>query len=143
MTRDIIVNSNLTISSQYLQLSYSRSSGPGGQNVNKLNTRVGVCLNIPSCGGLTEQQKKTLLCLLRNRIDNEGNLRIFCQDHRSQAANRNTAIERLGEMIRIALKPRRRRIKTKTPRSVIEKRLSEKKKKSELKKLRSGRPHGD
>lgn len=134
----IQIHPNLVIPLEDLKISYSRSSGPGGQNVNKLNTRVCVCLNILSCDTFSDDQKQTLMRLLRTRIDKQGNIRIFCQEHRSQIANRNAAMQRLGDMIRIALKPRRKRKKTKIPRRAIEKRLREKKKRSELKQSRSG-----
>lgn len=134
---DLIINSKLTIPAADLEFAYSRSSGPGGQHVNKLNTRVQVSLNIRACEFLSDSQKEKLIRKLAGRISQQGDLSVTCQEHRSQHGNRAAACERMAELIRDALKPVKIRKKTKIPRAVIEKRLRQKKQTAEKKQHRS------
>jgi ribosome-associated protein len=136
---DLVINSDLTIPAEFLELEFSRSSGPGGQNVNKLNTRVCVLLDIPNCPVLSEIQKEKLAVSLRRRVDKNGVFRVVCQRFRSQHANRNGALERMAELIAEALKPVPVRRKTRIRRSAIEKRLQTKKQQSEKKRFRKKR----
>ena len=137
---DLTINSKITIPAEYLTVSYSRSSGPGGQHVNKLNTRVSVFLDIRNCPCFSELQKQKLLSSLKGRIDKQGVLQISSQQFRSQAANRDEALQRMSRLIYDAIKIKRVRKKTKTPKKAIEKRLQNKKERSMLKKIRSGKP---
>ena len=133
----LFINQKLSIPESLLAFTFSRSSGPGGQNVNKLNTRVCVSLDIANCPSLSNVQKQKISHSLKGRIDNQGVLQIVCQEHRSQHTNRNAATQRLAELIADALKPVKKRKVTKLPKSAIEKRLREKKQRSLLKKQRS------
>jgi len=126
-----------------LAFTFSRSSGPGGQNVNKLNTRVGVSLDVANCSCLTDAQRQKIIHALKGRMDKRGVLWVICQEYRSQHANRKAVLERLAELIADALKPVKKRKKTKIPKAVIEKRLREKKNRSLLKKRRSEKPIDD
>ena len=137
---DLYIHPNIIIDSAYLSVSYSRSSGPGGQHVNKLNTKVTLFLDIRNCSAFTEHQKQTLEKAFPGRIDKQGVLRVSSQRFRSQAANQNAALERMASLIETALKPKRIRKKTKIPRRVKEKRLQEKKNKSAIKRMRSEKP---
>jgi ribosome-associated protein len=130
---DLLIQSDLIIPAGCLKLSYSRSSGPGGQNVNKLNTRVSISLNISECHVFSDAQKLRLVKALHKRLDQEGALTVVCQEHRSQYANRQAAGERMAELLRKALKPPRPRIKTSTPKSAVRKRLEAKKMRSQTK----------
>ena len=134
---DLYINPRITISAKYLNVSYSRSSGPGGQHVNKLNTRVSVFLDIQSCPSFSERQKQMLSVALKGRMDNEGVLQVSSQQFRSQIANRNAALKRMAELLACAIKPKRIRKKTRVPKRVVEKRLQDKKCRSKLKKARS------
>jgi ribosome-associated protein len=116
----------------------SRSGGPGGQNVNKLNTRVTVLFDVAGSPGLSEGQKQQIRSRLSTRLNKEGILHVVSQKHRSQEANRQAAVERLQELLREALRPRPIRRKTKTPAAARERRLREKKRRSSLKQQRSG-----
>jgi ribosome-associated protein len=116
--------------------SASRSSGPGGQAVNKINTKVELRFSIANSLLLNEAEKAIVLEKLANRINNEGELLVVAQNDRSQLANKINAQEKLNELIESALKKEKKRIPTKTPRGVIEKRLKDKKIKSEHKNLR-------
>ena len=135
---DLYINPKISISADHFHVSHSRSSGPGGQHVNKLNTRVSIFLDILKCSCLSKHQKQTLLTVLKNRIDKQGVLQVSSQQYRSQTANRDAALRRMAELIAAALKPKPRRKKTRIPKRAIEKRLEDKKYRSKTKQLRSG-----
>ena len=132
------VGPNAAIDPGQLIFKYSRSSGPGGQNVNKLNTRVTLFFDVTNCATLSPSQKKRILNKLATRADKNGVVRVVSQKYRTQNANRRAAIERLTSLIADALKRKLRRRKTSVPKWAKEKRLTEKKKRSKLKKLRIG-----
>lgn len=140
---DLVVNSRITIPSEYLTILYSRSSGPGGQHVNKLNTRVSVFLDIQNCPCFSERQKHALAVALKGRLDKQGVLQVSSQQFRSQAANRNAAFQRMAEMINRAVKPKRIRKKTNIPKRAVEKRLQDKRKHARVKQLRSEKPQAE
>ncbi len=116
----------------------SRSSGPGGQNVNKLNTRIVVRFSVRGSTSLSDEQKRQLLSRLTSRIDKEGVLHVASQRHRSQEANRRAAVERLQELVHEALKSKPVRKKTKVSAGARERRLKDKKQRSVLKHQRTG-----
>jgi len=134
---DLPIKPGLTIPAACLAMTFSRSSGPGGQNVNKLNTRVSVSLDIAGCDALTDTQKQRLLKVLHTRLDKTGTLTITSQEHRSQHANREEALTRLADILRQALKPPRVRKKTKPTKGAIERRLQTKKQRGQTKQSRS------
>jgi ribosome-associated protein len=119
-------------------VSHSRSSGPGGQHVNKLNTRVSIFLDVRRCPCFSDTQKRILSTVLKNRMDKQGIFQVSSQQYRSQIANRDAALRRMAELITAALKPKRKRKKTRIPKRTIEKRLQDKKARSKTKQLRSG-----
>lgn len=135
---DLYINPKITIPSDCFDVSHSRSSGPGGQHVNKLNTRVSIFLDVRKCPCFSDAQKRTLLTVLKNRMDKQGVLQVSSQQYRSQTANRDVALRRMAELVAAALKPKRRRKKTRIPKKTIEKRLDDKKARSKTKQLRSG-----
>ena len=120
-----------------------RSSGSGGQNVNKVNTRVTLFFDAANCATLSDTQKQRILTKLAGRADKNGVIRVVSQKHRTQKANRSTATERLTGLLAEALKTPRRRKKTRIPASVNRKRLEEKKRRGALKRLRSQRNFED
>jgi len=136
----IEIRSGIQIDESELSFSTARSSGPGGQNVNKLSTKVTVHFNVAASGNLTQQQKQKIFTRLSNRISNDGVLSVACQESRSQLDNKLRAVERLIELLKAALTEKPRRIKTKVPKSAKLKRLDKKKRHGEIKKLRSGKP---
>ncbi len=115
---------------------YARSSGPGGQNVNKLNTKVLLKWNIFSSQAFSQEEKEILLKKLAKRLDNENNLLVYSQGSRSQKQNKEKAKEKLIFLIRAALKREKKRIPTKKTKFSQEKRLLKKKQVSQKKKLR-------
>lgn len=133
----IEIKDGVIISSGELVFKHSRSSGPGGQNVNKVNTRVTVFFDVPNCRSLSESQKKRILKKLSSRADKNGVIRVASQRHRTQKANQNAAVQRLGELLKQALTTKPVRKKTKVPFSAIQRRLEAKKHRSQLKNQRS------
>lgn len=114
----------------------SRSSGPGGQNVNKVNSKVELRFDIQNSTLLLEDQKERLLLKLATKITSEGMLIVTSQRDRSQLSNKEDAIRKFYQLIYKALKPTKSRKATQPTRSSVEKRLSGKRIKSEIKQNR-------
>lgn len=130
---------NTQIDESELLFKASRSGGPGGQNVNKLNTRVTLLFDVVGSSGLSDEQKQRVLQSLSTRIDKQGVLRVVSQRFRAQAANRQAAIERFVGLLADVLAPRPVRRKTKAPAGARQRRLDDKKHRSRVKQQRSGR----
>jgi len=139
----ILVTDRLAIPVEELTFTASRSSGPGGQNVNKLSTRVTLQFDVLRSPSLMEDQKQRILVKLKSRISKDGVLRISCQRSRSQAANRDGAVERFVELLRQALTRRLPRKRTALPASARERRLEDKKRRSRVKAARTGKSSQD
>ena len=133
----IRINSKIQISESELVFTTSRSSGPGGQNVNKVNTRVTVFFDVAASSALSGAAKSRILRKLATRSNKAGQLRVVSQKHRTQKANRNAVVERLVELLQAALKTNPARRKTNVPFSEKQKRLEGKKQHSLLKKQRT------
>ncbi len=116
-----------------LSFQASRSSGAGGQNVNKVNTRVELRFNVDDSQNLTESEKQILKTKLQNRINKEGELIVVSQSERTQFKNREKAEERFYSLIIRALTPAKERKPTHPTKASKEKRISEKKEVAEKK----------
>jgi len=127
---------NIPDLSTEFQFFTSRSSGPGGQNVNKVNSKVELRFDIPNSDLLSEDQKNILLVRLASKITSEGILSIVSQRDRSQLSNKEDAIEKLYLLIAKALTPVKPRKNTRPTKGSIEKRLATKRIKSEIKQNR-------
>jgi ribosome-associated protein len=114
----------------------SRSSGPGGQNVNKVNSRVTLKLDVLRSTVLSPTQKEVILKRLASRISNDGILAINAQDSRSQMQNREAATLKLEQLLKRAFTPLKTRRATKPGKAARQKRTKEKKLHSEKKKWR-------
>ncbi len=129
----------IEIREEGLVFKYSRSGGPGGQNVNKVNTRVTVFFDVVGASGFSDSQKRRILKQLATRANKNGVVRVVSQRYRTQRANREAAVERLGELLGEALKKKAVRKKTKVPEYARQKRLEEKKRRSLLKRQRAAK----
>jgi ribosome-associated protein len=130
------------IGEEQFTYSFTRSGGPGGQNVNKVNTRVTLWFELEASSVLTDDEKRMIHARIGGRITNDGRLHIVSMRHRTQLANRKAAVERFYELLAAALRPRTIRKATKVPRRSRERRLDEKKASGERKRLRGKRSVG-
>ena len=119
----------------------SRSGGPGGQNVNKVNTRITLLFDVANSPSLTASQRRLILAKLATRIDKNGVLRVVSQKFRTQKANRNAAVDKFRVLLAEALTPKPVRRKTSVPYAARQKRLQDKRHRSQLKQQRARR-HG-
>lgn len=119
-----------------LQFKAVRSSGPGGQNVNKVSSKVVLTFNIINSQSLSEEEKERAVKKLKSKLTLEGILILNCDEDRSQLKNKAIVTKRFFDMIEKALTIPKERKPTKIPRSVIEKRLKDKSVASEIKQNR-------
>ncbi len=134
----IVVTPQLAIPEQEFRFRASRSSGPGGQNVNKVNTRVTLHFDVRHSPSLTPGQKSLIGRKLKTRINKEGVLYLHAQRAASQAMNRADLVEKFCRLLHEALAPRKIRKETRVSQRSIEKRLDQKKQRGRVKQLRHG-----
>ena len=137
MDSKIDITEKLTVPLSELKFTASRSSGPGGQNVNKVNTRVTLWFDVVNSPSLSDHQKELIRNRLPTRINKGGILRVVSQKHRTQASNREEAIVRFASLLRESLQEALPRKETKIPKATKERRLDEKKYRSRIKESRS------
>ena len=135
----LAVNDSLSIPRGELDVRVSRSSGAGGQHVNKTSSRVEIFWNIQTSRALSDEQRTRLLDKLSSRLTTEGSVRVVASDMRSQLRNRDLAEERLAELVRRALLVPRKRKPTRPTRAAKEARLETKKRHSSKKRDRTNR----
>lgn len=135
----IVINSKLSIPDAEIRFTFSRSSGPGGQNVNKLNSRAILWFDVENSPTLSSYQKFKIRQHLARRIGKDGVLQIAAERHRTQKANKEDALQRFSELLAAALVEKPRRKKTRIGAGVKERRLQAKKRRSQLKKSRGGK----
>ena len=131
------ITDRLFVPEDELHFTASRSSGAGGQNVNKVSTRITLWFDVLKSPSLSEEAKRQILNKLPTRINKMGMLWINAQQTRSQAGNRELALQRFVELLAQALVKPRFRKKTRIPRKAQEERIAEKKKRGRVKANRS------
>ena len=130
------IDDELVIDDAELRFEFARSSGPGGQNVNKVETKVRLLFDVRSSPSLTPEQRSRIEERLATRITRNGVLHVASQRHRSREANRRATVERFTELIADALEEEEPRLPTKVPRKARKRRLEEKRRQSRKKALR-------
>ena len=139
----IRINAHINLDEREIDEDFVRASGPGGQNVNKLSTAVQLRFNVRASPSLPADVRERLERFAGSRLTRDGVLVIIAQRHRTQARNRQDALERLIELVRkAAVAPRPRRA-TKPSRASRERRIESKKRHASLKRLRRARPFFD
>lgn len=133
--RDLDLGDSIIVPAELLRAATSRSGGPGGQNVNKVETRVTIEVDVEALP-LPDDRKARVRERLASRINREGVLRVTSQVARSQSENRDRALARMEELLRDSLVEQKPRRKTRVPRAVKEKRIDEKKRRGETKRMR-------
>ena len=123
-----------------LRYAYSRSSGPGGQHVNKVNTRAELRVSLDAIGGLNEAARARLRVMAGARLTREDELILVSEGTRSQRTNRDDCLERLRELVTRAATPPKVRKKTKPTRGSRQRRLDSKRRQGEKKRNRGWRP---
>lgn len=126
-----------------IQVEVSRNSGPGGQNVNKVNSRVTLRLNLRTAPGLSNFARARLLSKLGPKLTTAGELLVHGAEHRDQSQNKSAAFERLRDLLEQALIPEKRRVATKPTRGSIERKIKARKLRSGIKRERRWRPEAE
>jgi ribosome-associated protein len=134
------ITGRVAIPADELAFTASRSSGPGGQNVNKVSTRITLWFDLDASPSLTDADKDRIRQALGSRIGRDGLLRIVSQTTRSQTANKELAVARFVELLRDALTPLPPRRKTRATLASKHRRLDAKKQHGALKRQRASRP---
>lgn len=132
----------IAIGPEEIRESFMRCSGPGGQNVNKVNSGVQLRFNVLGCASLPEAARERLIRIAGNRMNKEGEIVLMVQNHRSQQGNRQEALFRLEEMIGAALREPTPRRPTRVPAGERRRRLDDKRHRSRIKRLRGGATSG-
>jgi ribosome-associated protein len=130
------VTNNWTIPGREIDLTFVRSSGPGGQNVNKVASKVQLRFNLRDAASVPEAARARLLHMLGPRLTTGGDLIVSCSTYRDQPRNRTAALERLRVTLANALRRPKRRVPSKPSASARERRITEKKKRASLKRER-------
>jgi ribosome-associated protein len=139
----IPVTAHISIDEREIEEHFVRASGPGGQNVNKLSTAVQMRFDVRHSPSLAPDVRARLERLAGSRLTNDGVVVITAQRHRTQARNRQDALDRLIDMIRQAAVAPRKRRPTKPTRASRERRIEGKKRRAGIKHLRRSRPSFD
>lgn len=132
----LVITSNLSIPEHELQFRASRSSGPGGQHVNKVNTRMTLHFDIRNSPSLTVVQKSRVSQKLKTRVNKDGIFYLYAHRSRSQAMNRADLLDKFCRLLREALTPQRARGETQVPERSREQRVDQKKRRGQLKQRR-------
>ena len=136
MPSSIAILHGTSIPESEIHFEFTRSGGPGGQNVNKVSTKVVLSFDVKSSSGLDDRQKERVLAALAGRIDSEGILSLASQESRSQWRNRQDVLGKFIQLISKAITPERKRRPTSPSRTSKEKRFRAKQTRAIKKRLR-------
>jgi ribosome-associated protein len=137
---DVRINRTAVIPAREIRFKFSRSGGPGGQNVNRRETQVELIFDVAGSPSLGPRQRERALRRLASRLDADGRLRIVASEERTQGRNRDIALDRFRQIMRDALKPDPPKRKPSRPsRTAVERRLQEKRQRSRIKRARAVR----
>ena len=143
MKDDLPIKNGIVIPGYEIEVKASRAGGPGGQHVNKSDTRITVRWNVRETGALNEKQKERVLQNLQARLTSSGDLIIHHSSSRSQQQNKKNALMQLAREVRKALYVPKKRMATRIPKAVKESRLRSKKHRGKIKKMRSSKIQDD
>ncbi len=132
----IWIDESLSVPRDEVQIRFARSSGPGGQNVNKVETRAVLRFNVADSTVLSDDAKRKIFERLAHRINRYGELHLAVQEHRTRKANVQLALDRFAQLIRDALAEDPERHPTRVPRKERRRRVEDKRKRSRRKRLR-------
>ena len=130
------INDTVTIPLDELSFRYARSSGPGGQHVQRTETKVELLFDLARSPSLTEDQRRLALSRLGGRVDSQGVLHLVSQTGRSQLDNREEVVERFRRLLAAALVPEKKRASTKPSAAARHRRLEAKRRRGDAKRLR-------
>lgn len=137
MSNDLFLKNGISIPMRELEVTTSRSGGPGGQHVNKTDTRITVRWNVKMTSALNEEEKERVLQNLQTRLTGDGDLIVHNSESPSQQQNKQMALTQLAQDVRKALYVAKKRTKTRVSRSVKEARVDEKTHRGFIKKMRN------